>query len=572
MKQTQLTEVTQPRLEVLDTTLRDGCRDEKVKLETAEKLEVAQKLADLGVDYLEGGLPYASDRDQEFFRLAKDLRWGRTQLVAFGLVRHKEARAEEDYSLLALLAADTPVVSLVGKASSAQVKDVLGVSLEDNLKMIKESIRFLKRENRKVFFDVEHCFDGYRLDEAYTLRVLQVARDAGADRLVLCDTNGGSLPDHVGAVVAAVRCHLGPDTHLGIHCHNDGGLAVANTLAAVANGASHVQGTVNGFGERCGNADLVVVLPNLGLKLGYEVLLPGSLAKLTELSRFVYDKVNMNYSDNQPFVGNEAFAHTGGIDYAAMRKEPAYYEHIRPEAVGNRRRVLISDLSGRAGLIEKLDAFGLKYGSEDLVRILDAVSRLESRGWQFSAADATLHLLALKVLGRYRPWFETQHYSVLVRGNSANLDGEVAEASVKLKVGGRLQHTVSEGSGPVNALDRALRAALLPCYPELLGMKLKDYSVRVIHNTGTDDDMVRVKPVGDPLGLSDSTGSAVRVTVQSQDSEGNVWSTVAVSRDIMAASWAALVDAFEYKRILDARHVWGEGSQMPLTESVPPSV
>ncbi|HEY2909363.1 MAG TPA: citramalate synthase [Gemmataceae bacterium] len=542
-----------PRIEAFDTTLRDGCQGESVKFALAHKLSIAEKLADLGFDFIEGGFPLANDTDREFFKRAKHLRLGRAQLVAFGMTRRRGIRADEDPSLLSLLAAETPVVSLVGKASAAQAREVLGLTdASENLRMIDESIRFLTKEGRRVFFDAEHCFDGYRSDQEYTLEVLEVARDAGADVLVLCDTNGGSLPEFVASIVAAVRAALG-SVRLGIHTHNDGGLAIANALAAVAQGAIQVQGTVNGIGERCGNADLTAVLPNLALKLGREVLLPDSLAKLTELSRFVYDAARLRHRDDQPYVGNSAFAHKGGLHVAAIRKDPVHYEHVRPEVVGNARRVLVSDLSGRGNLIEKLDGFGVRYSTRDLDRVLAEVTRLEGLGWQFESADASLHLLALRLLGEHRPWFETQSYSVRSLGTADDSSAENdVEATVDLKVGGVLRQALRRGTGLVNALDRALRAALPPGDREMDRVRLKEYIIQTIPNAADSDS------------AEESSALSVRVTAQWQDDEGNVWKTVGVSRDLVAAIWSALVDAFEYAWLLEGQNEPAEpGRDLP---------
>lgn len=550
-----MTATFESRIEAFDTTLRDGCQGESVKFALADKLAIAEKLAGLGFDFIEGGFPLANDTDRQFFKEVKRLRLGRAQLVAFGMTRRRGTRADEDPSLRALLDADAPVVSLVGKASAVQAIEVLGLAdAAENLRMIEESIGFMKREGRQVFFDAEHCFDGYRSDPAYTLKVLETARDAGADVLVLCDTNGGSLPGFVAAVVAAVKSALG-GVRLGIHSHNDGGLAVANTLAAVEHGAIQVQGTVNGLGERCGNADLIAVVANLALKLGHDVLLPGSLPKLTDLSRFVYDAARMSRRDSQPFVGNSAFAHKGGLHVAATRKNPAYYEHVRPEMVGNSRRVLVSDLAGKGNLIEKLDGFGLRYTRRDLERVLDEVTRLEGLGWQFEGADATLHLLALKLLGEHRPWFETQHFAVRSLGTAADPLGEGdVEATVELKVGGVLRQAVRRGTGLVNSLDRVLRAALPPGDREMDRVRLKDYAIQTIPEVASAEHP------------EDSSALFVRATIQCQDADGNVWKTVAVSRNLVAAIWAALVDAFEYKWMMEAQKEW---PQSPLAISSP---
>ncbi len=537
------------RIEVFDTTLRDGCQGEGVKFSVQDMLQILLKLDAFGVDFVEGGFPLSNPRDQEFFRLAKAVDLRHARLVAFGTPRRKGVEADRDPGLLALLEAGTPVVCLVVKTAAAQVLDVLDMTLDDYVVVVDESIRFLLAQQKglRVFVDAEHAFDGFRANSEFATDLLRVARDAGADRLVLCDTNGGSLPDHVGAVTAKVRAALVDGRQgvaLGIHAHNDGDLAVANTLAAVAQGARQVQVTVNGFGERCGNADLVSVVANLAMKLGYDVIRPGSLKGLTELSRFVYDRANINYRGNQPFVGDSAFSHKGGMHVAAIRKDPAHYEHVPPESVGNRRRVLISDLSGRASLAEKLSRFGLKCDSETLIRILERVETLEKEGWQFDLADASFYLLALEMLGQRRRRFELQRYNVQVQDDGTDLiAAEPVVAWVKVKVGGEMRQAICEGCGPVHALDLALRRVIEPTYPELATVKLTEYTVRVV-------------PEVADLRSSGNTASPVRVFTRMQDMEGNVWGTVAVAHNIVAASYQALVDAFEYKFLLDAKKAW----------------
>jgi 2-isopropylmalate synthase len=541
------------RIEIYDTTLRDGSQGDGVKFSVQDMLQVTLRLDDAGVDFVEGGFPLSNLRDEEFFHQARDLDLKHAQLVAFGVPRHKDKVAEQDAGLAALLEAETPVVCLVVKAAAVQVEQVLGTTPEEYIKLVDDSIRFLfkvRAEQKKplrVFVDAEHAFDGYKANPTFVLALLRAARDAGADRLVLCDTNGGSLPDHVAAVTTEVQKTLVEGREgvaLGIHTHNDGGLAVANTLAAVAQGAVQVQVTVNGFGERCGNADLVPVVGNLSLKLRYEVLRPGGLKRLTELSRFVYDRANLNYRSDQPFVGVSAFAHKGGMHVAAIQKDPAYYEHVPPEVVGNHRRVLVSDLSGRASVTEKLSRFGLKCDKETLLKIVDRVDELEKQGCQFDFADASFHLLALEMLGRRKRRFELEHYSVQFRDDGSGLPGsDEVVAWVKVKVGRDMRIQAREGCGPVHALDLALRAALEPTYPELATVRLAEYTVRVIAETD--------EPV-----CSGNTASPVRVFIRMQDEDGNVWGTVAVSHNIVSASYQALVDAFEYKSLLDSKKVW----------------
>ena len=430
----------------------------------------------------------------------------------------------------ALVAAGTPVVTIVGKTWDLHVHEVLAVSLEENLRMIADSIAFCAAHVSEVVYDAEHFFDGFRRNPDYALRTLRAAADAGAAWIVLCDTNGGSLPEQVAEAVDQVAREI--KVPLGIHTHNDGELAVANSLAAVRQGARQVQGTINGLGERCGNADLCTVVANLALKYpAYEVLLPGKLARLTELSRYVYETANMNFQPGQPFVGTSAFAHKGGMHVHGVRKIAASYEHINPEAVGNERRVLVSELSGKSNIAEKLSEYGLEQDSPLLARVLDRVQELENEGYQFEAAEASFVLLVDRLAERHNRWFEQLGFHVSVAGKRGR--EALTEATIKLRVGDQLEHTVSEGDGPVNALDGALRKALEPHYPGIREMQLADYKVRVINARA-------------------GTAARVRVVIESRDHDA-VWGTVGVSENVIEASWLALVDAFEYKLARDAR-------------------
>ncbi len=518
------------RISIYDTTLRDGSQGEGVNFSLQDKLLITSRLDELGVDYIEGGYPLSNPKDEAYFRAVRDLELSHAKVTAFGMTRRKDIAAEDDTGMKALVGAKTPAVTIVGKTWDLHVTDVLGVSLEENLRMIADSIGFSAANVPEVIYDAEHFFDGFRRNPEYALKTLQAAVAAGASWLVLCDTNGGTLPEQVADAVAEIKKNF--SVPIGIHTHNDGELAVANTLAAIRRGATQVQGTVNGIGERCGNVDLCSVIGNLALKYqGYELLRPGSLAKLTEASRYVYEIANMNFRPGQAFVGSSAFAHKGGMHVHGVRKLASSYEHIDPTLVGNERRVLVSELSGKSNIAEKLEEYGLEQDTALLARVLDKVQDLENEGYQFEAAEATFVLLVEKLAGRYTPWFERLNYRVSVAGRLES--DPVTEATVKIRVGESVEHSVSEGDGPVNALDGALRKALESHFPRLREMHLVDYKVRVINARA-------------------GTAARVRVVIESQDQD-SVWGTVGVSENVIEASWLALVDAFEHKLAKDAR-------------------
>lgn len=518
------------RIAIYDTTLRDGSQGEGVNFSLEDKLLITSRLDDLGIDYVEGGYPLSNPKDARYFREVAGLGLRHAKVAAFGMTRRRDTTPDRDIGLRALLDAGTSVVTLVGKSWDLHVTEVLGVSLDENLAMIAESVEFLVREGREVIYDAEHFFDGFRRNSAYALSTLEAARDAGAACLVLCDTNGGSLPIQVAEFVQFVLSRL--KCPIGIHTHNDGDLAVANALAAVERGASHVQGTINGIGERCGNADLCSVIPNLALKhTGFEVLRPGRLEHLTEASRYVYETANMNFRPSQPFVGSSAFAHKGGMHVHAVRKTAVSYEHIDPALVGNERKILVSELSGRSNIAEKLAEHGLEGDAALQARILDRIQDLENEGYQFEAAEASFVLLVERLAGRFRPSFELLGYRVRVERSAEGVP--TTEATVKLRVGEVVEHTVSEGDGPVNALDGALRKALDRHFPTLREMSLVDYKVRVINERA-------------------GTAARVRVVIESKD-QADLWGTVGVSENIIDASWLALVDSFEHKIAKDSR-------------------
>ncbi len=521
------------RIAIYDTTLRDGSQGEGINFSLQDKLLLTRKLDDLGIDFIEGGYPLSNPKDFEYFQAARELHLRHAKVVAFGMTRRKNSPPETDTCLKALLDARTPVVTIVGKTWDFHVTNVLGTTLEENLRMIADSVAYCRSQGREVFYDAEHFFDGYRANPGYALSTLRAAADAGAGVVILCDTNGGTMPERVAEVVAEVRRAVGCE--IGIHCHNDCEMAVANSLAAVRTGATQVQGTMNGIGERCGNVDLVSVIANLALKYNREVLLPGSLAKLTETSRYVYEIANMNFRSGQPFVGTSAFAHKGGMHTHAVAKDPATYEHITPEAVGNERRILVSELSGQSTILTKTTKYQISHDRALMAKILSQVQDLEHAGYEFEAAEASFDLLVKKAAGLYRPWFERLAYRVNIE---AGVDGSpITEATVKVKVGGAVAHTVSEGDGPVNALDGALRKALLPTFPGLAEVQLVDYKVRVVNP-------------------KEGTAARVRVVIESRD-KADVWGTVGVSENVVEASWLALVDSIEYKLFKDEEREGG---------------
>jgi 2-isopropylmalate synthase len=506
-------------ISLYDTTLRDGSQREGLSLSVEDKLKIARLLDEMGVSYIEGGWPGSNPKDAEFFRriTAEPLRQAR--VAAFGSTRRVGIRCEEDPNLRALIDAATLVVTVVGKSSMLQVERVLQTTADENLAMIGQSVGWLAAQGREVVFDAEHFFDGWALDPGYALATLEAAAAAGASWVVLCDTNGGSLPARVAEVVCAVRDRL--RVPLGIHPHNDSGLAVAVALAAVEAGCAQVQGTINGYGERCGNVDLVPVIANLQLKLGRRVVAPDRLARLTDVSRAVAAIANLNPDAHAPYVGRSAFAHKGGIHVAAVAKLPESYQHIDPALVGNEMRVVVSEVAGRRNVLLRAEALGLDVADDGAV--LQRIKELEHRGFQFEAAEGSFEMLLRRSTPGYEPPFELLDFTVIVekRGGHA----VQAQATVKLSLRGEIIHTAAEGAGPVNALDRALRKALVPFHPELEEVRLVDYKVRI---------------VDEHLG----TGARPRVIVESARGAER-WSTVGCSENIIEASWLALWDALE---------------------------
>jgi len=519
---------TKTRVEIYDTTLRDGTQAEGVSLSLEDKLMIAERLDAFGVDYIEGGYPLSNPKDEAFFVQIRKHPIRHARIAAFGMTRRKGVKVAEDSGMQALLGSEAPVITIVGKSWPMHVKDVLRASKRENLDMIAESLALMAEHGREAIFDAEHFFDGYQSDSEYAMQTLEVALQAGATCLVLCDTNGGSLPEHVSHVVKDVRQRFG-DARLGIHCHNDSGLAVANSLAAVAAGARHVQGTINGIGERCGNADLTSIVPDLVLKCGYECLKGDTLADLTEVSRYVYEVANLPLRGNQPFVGMAAFAHKGGMHVHAVRRNSATYEHVDPATVGNRRRVLISELAGATNVAIKTDKrFNVDQDKQLQRKVLLAVQDMEKEGYQFEAAEASFELLVRKILGGkwYRQFWELDHYRCVILQTTEGRSS--SEATVKLCIGGEFFHTVAEGDGPVNALDAALRKALLRHCPTIEKLQLVDYKVRVVNPR-------------------EGTAAKVRVVIEFHDTVCGYFGTVGVDENIIQASWRALTDAIEYK-------------------------
>ncbi len=511
------------RVSLYDTTLRDGTQGTGISFSVQDKIRVAERLDAFGVDYIEGGWPGSNPRDVAFFNEAAKRTWNRAKIAAFGSTRRSKMAVEDDAQVRLLLDAQTPVVTIVGKTWPLHVTEVLGVTLEENLSMIADTVRYLKSHGREVFYDAEHFFDSYREDPTYSLATVQAAHDAGADLVVLCETNGGALPETVGVVTAEVIAALG--VPVGIHTHNDCGLGVANALAAIRAGASQVQGTINGYGERVGNCNLVSVIPNLQLKMGIPVV--DDLSRLREVSNFVDEVANVPHDIRAPFVGSAAFTHKGGLHVHAVQKLARTYEHIDPAEVGNRQTIVVSDLSGQSNVLAKARELGftLEKGAPEASRALVEIKRLENVGYEFESADASFDLLMRRLLGGWLPLFDLKEYHCTFR-RSQDSGFSTCEATVKIVLNGRHEYTVAEGDGPVAALDAALRKGLRPFYAWIDEIALTDYKVRIVDG-------------------SKGAGARTRVLVESSD--GNVtWGTVGVSDNIIEASWQALVDSYEY--------------------------
>ena len=515
------------RIEIFDTTLRDGTQGENFSLSLFDKVRVARKLDELGIDYVEGGWPGSNPLDMAFFREIKKHCLTHAQIVAFGATCHPGSSPDKDENLQMLLSADTGVLAVFGKSWAVQVHDALRTTLKKNLTIIRGSVAFLKGHGKRIIYDAEHFFDGYKADPRYAFSTLEAALEGGATTLVLCDTNGGTLPSEIGAIVAAVRAQFAT-VALGIHTHNDTDTAVASALAAVEQGAVHVQGTINGVGERCGNANLCSIIPNLRLKLGKSCIHEDQLVHVQVVSALVAELANEPPRHNQPFVGRSAFAHKGGVHVAAVLRNPETYEHIPPELVGNHRRVLISDLSGRSTISHKAQAFGLDLGKDDPIarKVLAEIKARVHEGFQYEAAEASFELLVHRARGLQKSYFQLLGFHV-TDSKRSDVEEPQAEASIRVKVGQQEEHTAALGHGPVNALDNALRKALEKHYVNLKEMRLSDYKVRVLPGV-------------------DGTGAKVRVLIESTDGV-STWGTVGLSVDILEASWQALTDSYTYK-------------------------
>lgn len=516
---------------IYDTTLRDGTQAEGVSVSVEDKLRITEKLDSFGIHYIEAGWPGSNPKDMAYFKEVKNLKLINSKVAAFGSTRRASMKVEEDPQIQDLLRAETPVITIFGKSWDLHVKDALKTTLEKNLEMIYSSIEYLKRYTQEVIFDAEHFFDGYKANPDFAIQVLKVAQEAGADYLVLCDTNGGTLPTEIESIIKAVK-EAGIESKLGIHAHNDSDTAVWSSIVAVLNGAVMVHGTINGIGERCGNANLCSIIPNLTLKLGYETVGRENLKKLKEISNFVSDIVNMPVPKNMPYVGDSAFAHKGGVHASAVLKTPKSYEHILPEDVGNRRKVLVSDLAGKSNIIYKAKELGIDIDQTDerVAKLVQEIKELENQGYHFEAAEGSLELLIRKHLGTLGKYFDLDAYRVLIARRYTDIT-PISEATVRIKIENDYEHTASLGHGPVNALDRALKKALVSRYPSLSEVELIDYKVRIVNESG-------------------GTAAKIRVLIESRDKDKK-WGTVGVSDNIIEASWQAVVDSIIYKLVKD---------------------
>lgn len=523
--------MSKAKISVYDTTLRDGTQGEGVSFSVTDKLRIAEKFDQFGIDYIEGGWPGSNPRDMAFFEEAKKLNLKHAKIAAFGSTRRANLSASEDPQLKTLLDAETPVVTIFGKTWLLHVTEVLRVEPEENLRMIEDSVRFLKESGREVIYDAEHFYDGYTDSPEYALKTLEAAVRGGADCLALCDTNGGKM---VGEIADITKTIVGrfPETQVGVHCHNDAGVGVAVSLAGVEAGATHVQGTFNGYGERVGNANLTTIIPNLALKLGYEMNCQDGLGRLRDISMFLSDLANLSHDNKAPYVGLSAFTHKGGAHADATKKVSYSYEHVDPTKVGNKQRVLVSDMAGRSSLLMKAQELGLNIdrNSPETKAIIEKLKELEFSGYEYESADASLRLLLDKFTGQFKPHFEFESYRVIVEKRSPD-EPTTSEATIKLNVNGESYYTVAESSGPIGALDKALRIALSKSYPNINDLKLKDYKVRILASqSGTD--------------------AKTRVLIESADGK-ELWGTVGASDNIIEASWQAIRDSVEYKLLLD---------------------
>lgn len=512
------------KIYVYDTTLRDGTQGEGIAFSLDDKIKIIKMLDELGVDYIEAGFPGSNPKDKELFERISELNLAHSKIVAFGSTHRIGVNVEEDATVAALLSANTPAVVIFGKSWDLHVKDVFHATLDENISIIEETISYVKSHGKEVIFDAEHFFDGYKNNKEYAMSVLMAAKNAGADSICLCDTNGATFPDKIAEITKEITTAI-PDITIGIHCHNDVGTAVGNTMMAVFSGARQVQGTINGFGERCGNSNLCTIIPNLQLKSGFDLVPQESLKKLKSISRKIYELANIVPDERKPYVGGMAFTHKGGMHIDAVLKNPVTFEHINPEDVGNERRLLMSEMSGRAmvyEIIKKIEP-DISKDSHVITEILEDIKKLEKDGYQFEGAEGSFELMIMKKLGYYKPQFELEQFKVI---SIAPTNQKTASAMIKIGVDESFEITAAEGDGPVNALDKALRKALYRFYPELKESRLIDFKVRVL------DGMA-------------GTAALTRVLIETTDGCKN-WTTVGVSEDIIEASWQALVDAIEY--------------------------
>ena len=521
-----------PLVHVYDTTLRDGTQGEGMSLSCDDKIKIAERLDAFGVSFIEGGWPGSNPKDVEFFERAKDMEWRHARIAAFGSTRRAVMGAGEDPQLQKLVDAQTPVCTIFGKTWNLHVTDILRTTLDINLEMIEDSLRYLVNAGRVALYDAEHFFDGYKADAGYALATLRAAQRGGASTLILCDTNGGSMPWEVDEIVRAVRAELGPDVELGAHMHDDGGCGVANSLSAIRAGARHVQGTINGYGERCGNANLCAIVPDVELKLGMRCLPDGRLTELYDLAHFVAEVANVPANEHAAYVGRSAFAHKGGVHVAAIRRYPASYQHVEPELVGNECRVVVSELSGRANVLSKAEELGVSVSSVEGAAVLEQIKRAEAQGFAYEAAEASVALLMARSEASYEAPFEVLEFQTSV---GRRVGSEMfSEATVKLRVHGEVVHTAGEGNGPVSALDQAIRKAIRATYPAVADVHLSDYKVRILDG-------------------KNGTSATVRVLIDSR-SHDESWSTVGASTNIIEASLLALVDSLEYAIRLETGH------------------
>jgi 2-isopropylmalate synthase len=521
-----------PSIKIYDTTLRDGSQAEDIAFSVEDKVRIAQKLDELGIHYIEGGWPGSNPKDLQFFQEIKSAPLSHAKMVAFGSTCRAGTSPKNDPNLRSLIEAGTKVVTIFGKSWDIHPLEALNISLDQNLEIIHQSVRYLKDRVSEVIFDGEHFFDGFKSNPQYALSTLKAAQDSKADWIVLCDTNGGTLPDEIQSIIKEVKKKI--KAPLGIHAHNDIEMAVANTILAVKEGIGMVHGTINGYGERCGNANLCSIIPNLKLKMGIDCITDEQLKKIREVSRFVSELANLPHYKYLPYVGDSAFAHKGGVHVSAIRKSDATYEHVPPERVGNRQRVLISDLSGESNILYKAAEFKIDFESKDpkVRKILDDLKDLENEGFQFEGAEGSFEILIKKALGQHKRFFELKGFRVIVEKKTEE-ETPLSEATIMVRVGDQVEHTAAVGNGPVNALDNAIRKALEKFYPELKEVKLLDYKVRI-------------------LSTKDGTGAQTRVLIESGDGKSK-WGTVGVSENIIQASWQALVDSIDYKLLKEEK-------------------